>query len=122
MISEMSKMILTFIAMVRDTISFMYLVFGYLFLMACVFTTMFQDINPGSYGNFSTSIRTMFDGLMASYGYKGYGVYEIEHMIFIIMHVIMSNILLLNYLIAILSTSYVEMLESGVFLYKVNLF
>lgn len=122
MISEMSKMILTFIAMVRDTISFMYLVFGYLFLMACVFTTMFQDVNPGSYKDFPTSLRSMFDGLMASYGYKGYGEYEIEHMVFIILHVYMSNILLLNYLIAILSTSYVSMLESGVFLYKVNLF
>jgi len=34
----------------------------------------------------------------------------------------MSNILLLNYLIAIMSTTYGAMLESGSFMYKVNLY
>lgn len=52
MISELSKMILTFIAMVIDTIAFMFLVISYLVIAAAIFTTMFQDINPSVYGTF----------------------------------------------------------------------
>lgn len=39
-----------------------------------------------------------------------------------ILHICLSNILLLNYLIAILSQSYSEMLDKGTFLYKVYLY
>lgn len=41
MISELSKMILTFIAMVIDTIAFMFIVIAYLIIMSAIFTTMF---------------------------------------------------------------------------------
>ena len=61
----------------------------------------------------------MFDGLMASYSYKGFGEYEMLHMFMIWFHIFIANILLLNYLIAILSESYSEMLDKGKFLYKV---
>ena len=37
-------------------------------------------------------------------------------------HVFFSNILLMNYLIAILSTTYENMKETGIFKYKVNLY
>jgi uncharacterized membrane protein YozB (DUF420 family) len=45
----------------------------------------------------------MFDGLMASYSYKGFGEMETLHMMMLILHIMLSNILLLNYLVAILS-------------------
>ena len=122
MISELSKMILTFIAMVIDTIAFMFLVISYLIIVAAIFTTMFQDINPAVYGSFAISLRTMFDGLMAGYSYKGFGDKEMLHMMMLILHVMLSNILLLNYLVAILSQSYSEMLDKGKFLYKVYLY
>ena len=72
-------MILTFIAMVIDTIAFMFLVFSYLIIMSAIFTTMFQDINPAMYGTFTISMRSLFDGLMASYSYKGFGDKEMLH-------------------------------------------
>lgn len=40
----------------------------------------------------------------------------------LILHVMISNILMLNYLIAILSESYATMLDKGIFLYKVYLY
>ena len=43
-------------------------------------------------------------------------------MLMLWVHVFMSHILLLNYLIAILSESYNVMQESGIFLYKVYLY
>jgi len=44
------------------------------------------------------------------------------HVGFTHFYVYMSNILLLNYLIAIMSTTYASMLESGSFMFKVNLY
>lgn len=121
MISELSKMLLTFIAMVIDTIAFMFLVGAYLIIVSAIFTTMFQDTNS-AYEAFGDSLRTMFDGLMASYSYKGFGDKEMTHTIMLILHILISNILMLNYLIAILSDSYTLMLDKGKFLYKVYLY
>mmetsp|Transcript_46451 Transcript_46451/g.61529 ORF Transcript_46451/g.61529 Transcript_46451/m.61529 type:complete len:315 (-) Transcript_46451:371-1315(-) len=122
MISELSKMILTFISMIIDTIAFMFIVISYLIVSAAIFTTVYQDVNTGLYGDFKVSLRSMFDGLMGSYGYKGFGDKEMAHMMMLWMHIFISNILLLNYLIAILSQSYSDMLDKGKFLYKVYLY
>lgn len=46
----------------------------------------------------------------------------LSYSILMIFHVFFSNVLLLNYLIAILSTTYDNMKQSGVFKYKKNLF
>ena len=47
---------------------------------------------------------------------------ELSHSILLIVHVFFANILLMNYLIAILSTTYENMKETGIFRYKVNLY
>jgi hypothetical protein len=47
---------------------------------------------------------------------------ELSHSILLIGHVFFANILLMNYLIAILSTTYENMKQSGIFRYKVNLY
>lgn len=59
---------------------------------------------------------------MAAYSYKGFGDMEMLHMVMLVLHILLSNILLLNYLIAILSQSYSVMLDKGTFLYKVYLY
>lgn len=65
----------------------------------------------------------MFDGVNAAYSYVGFGYdYELGHMALLILHVYMGNIVMLNYLIAILSQSYADMLEAGKFLFKVQKF
>lgn len=75
------------------------------------------------YGGFKDSLITLFDGVEASYSYSGFGAkWELPHMVILILHVYMGNIVMLNYLIAILSDSYVEMEDLGKFLYKVNLY
>ena len=122
MLEELSKMLLTFLAMIVATAPFMFIVIAYLIIAAAVFTTIFQDVNYALYGNFVISIRSMFDGLMGGYSYKGFGEYEMMHMLMMWVHIILANVLLLNYLIALLSQSYCEMLESGKFLYNVYLY
>ena len=49
-------------------------------------------------------------------------IYEKSHMLMIIFHIFMANVLLFNYLIAILSSTYADSLEIGAFKYKVQLY
>ena len=113
MIESISKMILTFISMVVDTSAFMFLTVWYLFFMSAVFCTVYQNVNPSMYGDITTTMTTMFDGFLASYSYANVKEYEYTHMILMIIHIFAGNIVLFNYLIAILSSTYGDLLESG---------
>lgn len=122
MIESISKMILTFISMILDTFAFMFLTAWYIFLMSAIFCTVYQNVNPSRYGDIWTSITSIFDGFLASYTYGSVKNYELEHMVLIIIHIFAGNIVLFNYLIAILSSTYGELLESGQFQFKVKLY
>ena len=114
---------LTLKAMLIDTIPFIILLWLYIVMMSLLYCTLFQDINSGVYGTLTDSVIAIFDGVNASYGYAGFGnAWEMGHTILIILHIYIGNIVILNYLIAILSQSYCDILESGTFLYKVNLY
>jgi hypothetical protein len=65
----------------------------------------------------------LFNGLLGTYTTIGIGeLLYWAHVAMTVMYIYMSNILLLNYLIAIMSTTYEVMMESGSFMYKVNLY
>jgi hypothetical protein len=121
-IRDISKLLLTIVAMVGDTLNFLIFVTCYLFLMASIFTTLYQDTNPAAYGGLSLSVRTLYDAALAVYNYKSLEDKELTHSVLLMTHVFISNILLLNYLIAILTTTYEKMKQTGVFKYKVNLY
>ena len=65
---------------------------------------------------------TCFDAMMGGYTYIGVKEDEAVYTLIIIFHIFVINILMLNYMIAILSSTYGEMLESGSFLYKCALY
>ena len=79
-------------------------------------------MNPDKYGGLAITVRTLFDAAIGQYDYDGMGGRNVSHSILMIFHVFFSNILLMNYLIAILSTTYENMKETGIFKYKVNLY
>ena len=122
MVPMMAKMLLTIKAMLIDTVPFMLLTLMFLFIMAAIFATAYGDTAPSKYGDFLDTFVTIFDNLMASYSYTGFGDDEISHMALLIFTVYFTNILFLNYLVAILSESYSTMLESGEFFRKVLLY
>lgn len=64
------------------------------------------------------TVRTLFDTMLGNYGYSVLGEDEDMHSIVLILHIFISNIFLLNYLIAILSTVYEEMADLGDFAFK----
>jgi hypothetical protein len=47
-------------------------------------------------------------------------IYEFPHMIMVIFVVYILNVVLVNFLVAIMSTTYSVMTETGSFLFKVN--
>lgn len=57
----------------------------------------------------------MIDYFFANYTDKDMGNYETSHSILVIIHVVISNIFLLNYLVAILTTVYDIMIRNGDF-------
>ena len=117
-----SKLLLTLLAMIGDTISFMFIVCCFILIMASIFTTLYQDVNPDKYGGLALTVRTLFDAALGQYDYDGMGGRDLSHSILMIFHVFFANILLMNYLIAILSTTYENMRETGIFRYKKNLY
>ena len=60
--------------------------------------------------------------MLGGYSYQGVGDGEYVYTIAMIFHLFILNILLLNFMVAILSTTYGNMLESGAFMYKCTLF
>lgn len=123
LISSVSRMILTLQFMVLDTLAFIVLLVVWIFISAVFFTTLFQDTTSLVYKDLYTTVFVLFDALLGSYGNIGIGstLYQL-HIVCTILYVYVSNVLLLNYLIAIMSTTYSIMIEEGIFMFKVNLY
>lgn len=79
---------------------------------------MFQGPGPEFYGSMSQSYRTMFDYTLGNYEREEIERNNFSHSMLLMTHVLISNIFLLNYLIAILSTVYASMRIVGEFKYK----
>lgn len=66
-------------------------------------------------------MRTLFDAGLAVYS-QDIPENKTLHSIFLMSHVFLMNVVVLNYMIAILSTTYEQIKFSGTFRYKVNLY
>lgn len=75
---------------------------------------------PEQYGELSRSYRTLFDALIGAYVYTASPNYLMSNSILTMVHVFISNIFMLNYLVAILSTVYEIMRDEGEFSFKAN--
>lgn len=64
-VRSISKLLLTLIAMIGDTVSFLFLVSCFILIMASVFTTLYQDTNPDKYGGLAKTVRTLFNAVVA---------------------------------------------------------
>lgn len=121
MIRQISKLIMTLYRMLIDTISFIFIVCCYLLITSTIFTMLFQDTDMSeSYGSLSMSYRTLFTALTGAYAYSTDPSFETSNSILTMVHVFISNIFMLNYLVAILSTVYEIMKDEGEFSFKAN--
>lgn len=119
-IKSISKLLMTLVRMIQDTVSFMFIVCCFLLISSSIFTTLFQGAAPEMYGSMTLSLRTLFDAMLGNYNQIEVKAFELSHSVLLICHLLVANIFLLNYLIAILSTVYELMMEKGDFAYKTN--
>lgn len=109
-VRKISKLILTLVAMIGDTLSFLFLVCCFILITASVFTTLYQESSPEKFNNLTLTIRTLYDAALGNYDYDIPPEREISYTALLVTYVFFSNIMLLNFLIAILSTTY-EMMQ-----------
>ena len=104
--SKISKITLTLFMMLKETINFMLILGCYMILMTTVFATLFRDTQTvdaiEDYHSLFTTLRALVDYFLANFGAKHMANYNTSHGILYIMHVTISNIFLLNFLVAIL--------------------
>ena len=117
-IKNISKLLMTLWRMIKETMSFMFIVCCYLMIMSSVFTTLLQEVAPDLFGNIQLATRTLFDAMLGNYSQYEFNRKNWLYIYLMMGHLILSNIFLLNYLIAILSTVYELMMETGDFAYK----
>ena len=72
-VREISKLILILIAMIADTLSFMFIMCCFILIVASVFTTLYQDINPSKYGSLVLSARYLWDAAIGQFDYTNMG-------------------------------------------------
>lgn len=121
-VRKVSKLILTLVAMIGDTLSFLFLACCFILICASVFTTLYQEAQPSKFNNLTLTIRTLYDALLGTYDYEMSPEREVSYTVLLMAYIFFANIMLLNFLIAILSTTYEIMQQDGVFRYKVNLY
>jgi hypothetical protein len=118
-VSKISKITLTLFMMLRETINFMFILSCYMILMSTVFATLFRDANTTDaiedYHSVFTTLRALIDYFLANFQVKDMGNFSTSHSILYIVHVTISNIFLLNFLVAILQTVYDIMIKNGDF-------
>jgi hypothetical protein len=104
--SNISKITLTLFMMLKETLYFLLILGCYMALMTTVFATLFRDCETEDarqdYHSLYTTLRALLDYFLANFSVKDLGSYNLSHSILYICHVTISNIFLLNFLVAIL--------------------
>lgn len=109
---------MTLLAMVSEMGPFFTLFALYILLLTPFFIVLFQTETPVAKDYF-TSIRTIFDGMADIYGYYILeGKLKNWFMILIEVDVVVMNIFLANFLVAILQSIYDKGSEEGDFAFK----
>ena len=114
----MSKLILTLKSMVSEAKWFILLLVIYLLMITVIFSILFQE-DSIAYVHNSDTFRTLFDSMLGNYNYNVQSdERKYYHTFYMMVHILISNVFLLNYLIAILSTVFEDMNELGNFSFK----
>ena len=63
-IRNLSKLLLIVVNMLRDTISFMFILICFILIMSSIFTTLYQDLYPDTFGGLALSARFLWDAVI----------------------------------------------------------
>jgi len=115
LVPQISKLLITMLQMLQETLLYMFVIFGIICAFAVVFNLRFGETAPELYGNFALSLRNLFDIMTRAYVYVDLGDQNIEHSYFLIVYGTISTIFILNYIIATITTIYKAMMIEGEF-------
>jgi len=120
-ISAISRLIMTLIKMLVSCFTFLFIVVCYLILMTPIFFILFQETMTACIDPIRTLVF-LYDSYLGAFAYTSVQAQEktVLWSFFLTIHVFLANTFVLNYLVAILTTVYEEMLEKGDFAYKSN--
>ncbi|CDW72703.1 UNKNOWN [Stylonychia lemnae] len=116
-IKKVSKLLITLVTMIFNTMSFFFMFVCYMIIAASIFNMRFGNVAEDMYGSFFISARTLFDSMQSNYEFRNFGPYERSYDIMFIIHQIITRIFMLNYLVAVLTTIYQYMIIQGEYTY-----
>ena len=121
---KLSVLIMTIIEMLTAGLNFFAMLIYYFVIMSVIFMGIFANSHGEIYSTMVMSVKKMFDYMMASYGWeeRESTSMDILHTIFVIIHIYVACIFMLNYLIAILSDVFGRMQEQAMFEFNRNLY
>jgi hypothetical protein len=119
-VDTIGKITITLLRMIQETAYFLFIVISYFLLMATIFTTLFRnsdstDPTAPDFSDFFDTLRDLFNYTTGNFGVVEMGNYSNSYGILYIVHTVISNIFLLNYLVAILQTAQNIMFKNGDF-------
>lgn len=120
-ISSMSKLLLTLQEMIKACLNFLVIAICYMLIMAMILGVLFQEQTVNYYDTIIT-LLTLWDTVLtgAFQALPPDSPYFNENNILYVIHVIIGNVYLTNYLIALVSTVYENLIPKGDFAYKSN--
>lgn len=122
---KLSVLLVTTEKMMSAGMNFFMMLLYYFLISSMVFLAIFGDSFP-LYSDIIETMRLMFDYMMGSYGWivlpGDEQFMDLLHSGAMIFHVYLANIFMLNYLVAILSDVYGEMMERAMFEFNTNLY
>lgn len=95
--------------MIIQIITFLVLFFCLLICAAAVFTSLFNESSP-VYQDFSTSLRTLYASALGEFHFETIQDHLVLGAFLLAIYLLLSNVLLLNLLIALLSSIYSEVI------------
>lgn len=117
MVRRVSKLFITLMEMLQSTLSFLFLIGCYLTIMGTAFNMQFSQSNSAMYGSVILAMRTLFDEMVCNYNYINLGSEDTPHVICLTIHVILTHVFLVNYLIAVLTNIHNTMIQDGEYTY-----
>ena len=115
LIPTFSFLLNTFRKMVESSIFFNFIILGLLLFFAVILYDLYSWQDRNRFRTFLFTVRTLFDGLTGNYSISTYVYNQLFYMFIFSLFILMSNVVILNYLVAIISLEYQRNIPKGKF-------
>ena len=61
---NLAKLLLILVAMLADTIAFLFILFSFIIIMSSIFTTLYQNSYPDQFSNLAMTARFLYDAVI----------------------------------------------------------